>query len=89
MAPALLFTSPNNLEDSMRYLLPLLLLTGLAGCVGYDNGYAYQTQYQPSYAYNGYPYGYNRYPSQNTTSGFGSCEASPFVWKLCPESPSD
>ena len=73
----------------MRYLLPLLLVSGLAGCAGYDNGYAYQTQYQPGYAYNGYPYGYSSYPSQNTTTGFGSCEASPFVWKLCPEFPSD
>jgi hypothetical protein len=74
----------------MRYLVPLLLLAGLAGCAGYNDGYAYQTQYPPSYAYNGYPYGYDSYYRQNSaTTGFGSCENSPFVWKLCPESPSN
>jgi hypothetical protein len=70
----------------MRHSVPLLLLLGLAGCVGYNDGYAYQTQYQPGYAYNGYPYGYDGY---STTTGFGNCENSPFVWKLCPESPSN
>lgn len=73
----------------MRYLLPPLLLLGLAGCVDYNGGYAYRTQYQPAYAYNGYPYGYYNYSSQNETVGLRSCEASPFVWDICLESPSN
>jgi hypothetical protein len=74
----------------MRYLVALLLLLGLAGCADYNDGYAYHTQYQPGYAYNGYPYGYDSYYRQsNPSTGFGSCRDSPFVWKLCPESPSD
>jgi hypothetical protein len=71
----------------MRYVLPLVLFTGLAGCVDYHDGYAYRTQYQPGNAYNysgtyssGYLGGY---------SSYGTCDSSPFVWGTCAESPVD
>lgn len=69
----------------MRCLLPLLLLVGLAACTSYQPDDAYQIQYQPGYAYT---YDSGTYV-QKSSGGFGGCEQAPFVWKVCPEPPTE
>ena len=72
----------------MRYVLPLALLVGLAGCVGYDGGYAYQSQYQPGYSYS-YNNGIYNQGYVGGYASYGTCGNTPFVWGTCSESPVD
>lgn len=65
----------------MRYLLPILLALGLAGCAGpYYGGYAYDgySGYAPAYAYGYGPQNYGpAYASENC--------GTPYEWKACPD----
>ena len=50
----------------MRFLLPLMLLAGLTGCVGYEQGYGYGG----GYPYGGYGSGYAGYGSGYGYGGY-------------------